>query len=102
MNTIRETVEIGGRILVVEPKKALEIRRLIAARLKRDARITEELKQGNMLPSGFRNQTARWSRPNYSGNDTIDRRAINSVVRGMITPVIETRFPDTLRREWTA
>jgi hypothetical protein len=98
MNTIKETIIIGERVLVVTPKKALEIRQLIAARLKRDARITEELKQGNMLPSNFRNQTARWSRSNYSSNDASDKRVFKSN-KGVI---IETRFPDSLRREWSA
>jgi ubiquinone biosynthesis protein COQ9 len=97
MDTIKETINIAGRVLIVEPKKALEIRQLIAARLKRDARISDELRQGNLLPSGFRNQTARWSNANYSSNDSIDKRAYQSK-RGI---VIETRFPDSLRREWT-
>jgi hypothetical protein len=98
MNTIKETINIAGRVLVVEPKTALEIRQLIAKRLKRNARITEELKQGNLLPSGFRNQTSRWSRSNYSSNDANDKRVFQSS-RGII---IETRFADSLRREWTA
>ena len=100
MNSIKETINIGGRVLIVSPKKALEIRQRIVARLKRDARISEELRQGNLLPVGFHNQTARWSNANYSRNDTIDKRVINHVVRGM-TSVIETRFTDSLRREWT-
>jgi len=98
MNTIKETIKIGERVLVVEPKKALEIRQLIAARLKRDARITEELRRGNMLPPGLRNQTSRWTNGNYSTNDASDKRVFKSN-KGII---IETRFADSLRREWTA
>lgn len=98
-----EKIEIGGRgrVLVVDAMTASEIRQRIIARLKRDAEISAELRQGNHLPAGHRNQTARWSNGNYSRNQTIDGRAINSVIRGMVS-VIERRYQETLKRDWTA
>jgi hypothetical protein len=97
METKKETINIGGRVLLVEPKTALEIRQKIVARLKRDARITEELRREKLLPSGFYNQTARWTKPERSVRDTIDGRSLQSKQ----CTIIETRFPDSLRREWT-
>jgi|WetSurMetagenome_2_1015567.scaffolds.fasta_scaffold85698_5 hypothetical protein len=104
MDTIRddrESVEIGGRIMYVTPLKAQEIRKRIVARLKRSAQISGELRRERLLPAGHRNQTGSLIGSNYSKSDVIDRRAINHVVSGM-TAVLETRFQNTLRREWTA
>jgi hypothetical protein len=90
MDNDNTTMTIEGRTIVVSMKQ-------VVARLKRDARISEELRQGNLLPSGLRSQTARWTGLNYSRNDSIDQRTFRSK-QGVI---IETRFADSLRREYS-
>jgi hypothetical protein len=97
---IKEKIEIGGKVLLVSPLKAQEIRKRMIARLKKDSEITEELRRERMLPSGHCNQTSKLTGSNYHSNNVIDRRAINHVVYGM-TAVLETRFLDHLRREWS-
>ncbi len=103
MNTIndKEQIKIGGRTLFVDALTAQEIRKRIVLRLKRDARITEELRRERMLPGGHRNQTASLTGSNYCRHDMIDQRAIGYTARGMVK-ALETRFPDHLKREWTA
>jgi hypothetical protein len=98
-----EGIQIGERIIQVTAKKALQIRQLIAARRGKDIRISQELRQENMLPSSFRNQTASLIRSNYSAHDAIDTRVINKTryVNGRQVKVLETRFADHLRRAWS-
>lgn len=103
MNTIndKEKIKIGGRTLYVSPLKAQEIRKRIVLRLKRSARISEELRREGLLPASHRNQTASLTGSNYSRHGTIDSRVIGYTARGFVRG-LETRFPDHLKREWTA
>ena len=99
-----EGIQIGERIIQVTAKKAFEIRQMIAARRGKDIRISQELREANLLPSSFRNQTASLTRPNYSAHDAIDTRVINQTryVNGRQVKVLETRFPNHLRRAWSS
>jgi siroheme synthase (precorrin-2 oxidase/ferrochelatase) len=102
MNTIneKEKIVIGGRTLFFSPIKAQEIRKRIVERLKKDARLTAELRHEKLIPRNPCNQLASWSNGNYSRYDKVDNRVIGQAVNGKGT--IETRFLNTLRREWLA
>jgi hypothetical protein len=101
MNTIKESIEVGGRIMLVEPKQALLIRQAMKRRQEKNAQISRDLK--GMLPKGFSNQTQSLTGSNYSRHDNVDTRVINKTryVNGRMVKVLETRFPEHLKREWT-
>ena len=99
-----EGIQLGDRIIQVTARKAFEIRQMIAARRGKDLRISQELRQAKLLPSGHRNQTASLTGSNYSRNALSDTRVINQTryVNGRKVNVLETRFQEHLRREWIA
>lgn len=60
MNAKAVPMSIGDRTILVSPLSVPQIQARMKERAERNARISRELREGNMLPSNRSNQFAGW------------------------------------------